>query len=325
MVSGVRIEVKSDMKYLGLVLDSRWDFREHFRRLVPRLMAAAAALARLLPNLGGPNVGCRRLYLGVVRSMALYGAPVWASALRGATVALLRKPQRVMAIRAIRGYRTISTEAACVLAGSPPWDLEAAALARLYERSRELRSRGDPPTVTERWKSHARRSTVRMWTERLADPTAGRRTVEAVRPVLSSWLDRRHGRLTFRLTQVLSGHGCFGKYLCRIARREPTTECHHCGGGEDTAQHTLEDCPSWAERRRVLRIAIGADLSLPTVAKAMVESEESWTAVLSFCEDVMAQKETAEREREAQANPDPIRRRRTGVRRRAYQALLRPP
>lgn len=325
MVSGVRIEVKSDMKYLGLVLDSRWDFREHFRRLAPRLMAAAAALARLLPNLGGPNVGCRRLYLGVVRSMALYGAPVWASALRGATVALLRKPQRVMAIRAIRGYRTISTEAACVLAGSPPWDLEATALARLYERSRELRSRGDPATVTERWKSHARRSTVRMWTERLADPTAGRRTVEAVRPVLSSWLDRRHGRLTFRLTQVLSGHGCFGKYLCRIARREPTTECHQCGGGEDTAQHTFEDCPSWDERRRVLRIAIGADLTLPTVAKAMVESEESWTAVLSFCEDVMAQKETAEREREAQANPDPIRRRRTGVRRRAYQALLRPP
>lgn len=270
-------------------------------------------------------MACRRLYLGVVRSMALYGAPIWAPALRSATVALLRQPQRVMAIRAIRGYRTISTEAACVLAGSPPWDLEAAALARLYERRRELRSGGDRATVTERWKSHARRSTVRRWTERLVEPTAGRRTVEAVRPVLASWLDRRHGRLTFRLTQVLSGHGCFGRYLCRIARREPTTECHHCAGSEDTAQHTLEGCPAWAVQRQVLRDAIGADLSLPTVVNAMVESEESWTAVLSFCEDVMAQKETAEREREAQANPDPIRRRRTGVRRRAYQALLRPP
>ena len=37
--------------------------------------------------------------------------------------------QGVMAIRFIRGYRTISGEAANLLAGMPPWDLEVQALA----------------------------------------------------------------------------------------------------------------------------------------------------------------------------------------------------
>ncbi|KOC62555.1 hypothetical protein WH47_04216 [Habropoda laboriosa] len=43
------------MRYLGLTLDSRYHFGTHFDRLVPRA-----------------------LYVGVVRSMVLYGAPVWA-------------------------------------------------------------------------------------------------------------------------------------------------------------------------------------------------------------------------------------------------------
>jgi len=71
----VRVEVGSHMKYLGLVLDSRWTFGEHFARLGPRLRGEVAGLARLLPNLGGPGEGVRCLYAAVVRSIALYGAP----------------------------------------------------------------------------------------------------------------------------------------------------------------------------------------------------------------------------------------------------------
>ncbi|XP_046974741.1 uncharacterized protein LOC124541012, partial [Vanessa cardui] len=47
----------------------------HGPRNVPPsgLVAAAGALGRILPNVGGPGGSCRRLYSGVVRSMALYG------------------------------------------------------------------------------------------------------------------------------------------------------------------------------------------------------------------------------------------------------------
>lgn len=327
MVDGAAIEVGSRMKYLGLVLDRRWDFREHFRLLAPKLIGTAAALGSLLPNVGGPNVGCRRLYMGVVRSMALYGAPIWVDALSAQNRAQLRRPQRVMAQRVIRGYRTVGHEAACLLAGSPPWDLEAEVLAVVYARKAETRARGRaaPFEVVERWRREARRALLVRWEWRLQAPTAGVRLVEAVRPHLRKWVDRKRGVLTFRLVQVLTGHGCFGQYLCRIAGREPTAVCHECGCGEDTAQHTLAECPQWASERASLVAVVGADLSLPAVVSAMVGGQRSWEAMVSFCDAVMSQKEASEREREDDPLSHPTRRRRTGRRRRGYARLLPPP
>nr|AAO72078.1 reverse transcriptase/integrase [Lymantria dispar] len=76
------------------------------------------------------------------------------------------------------------------------------------------------------------------------------------------WLERTHGVFSFRLVQVLTGHGCFGKYLHKIVRRESTPFCHHCSCDEDTAQHTLEECAAWEGERRELVAIIGADLAL---------------------------------------------------------------
>ncbi|XP_039303416.1 uncharacterized protein LOC120357319 [Solenopsis invicta] len=121
--------------------------------------------------------------------------------------------------------------------------------------------------------------------------------LEAVLPHLEEWVDRPWGGLTYRLTQVLTGHGCFGEYLCRI-EKEPTAQCHHCPAEVDSAQHTLEHCPAWEGLRGVLKDEIGEDLSLGAVIGKMVFRESSWKAVAFFCEQVMLQKEAAERERE---------------------------
>ncbi|XP_049885128.1 uncharacterized protein LOC126380050 [Pectinophora gossypiella] len=326
VIGGCRVEVKSQMKYLGLYLDPKWNFREHFRRLAPKLISAASALGRLLPNLGGPSVTCRRLYTGVVRSMALYGAPVWVGALTGPNKTMLFRAQRVMAVRVARGYRTISHEAACVLAGTPPWDLDAEVLAEVYERCAVAKAQGDGPDPEDlaRWRKRAQRNLLRRWRQRLEEPCAGLRTVAAVRPVLKEWVNRRHGSLTFRLVQILSGHGSFGRYLCHIAGREPLAVCHHCACSDDTADHTLGVCPAWAQQRAVLASVVGNDLSLPAVVNAMVGSKRAWEAMVSFCEDVVAQKEAAERTREDDPLSDPIRRRRTGRRRGVFARQLLP-
>nr|XP_032524219.1 uncharacterized protein LOC116775426 [Danaus plexippus plexippus] len=100
--------------------------------LGPRLLDAAAALGRIFPNLRGPTSSCRRLYIGVVKFIALYGIMVWANSLKNQSIAYLRAAQRVLVIRIVRGYKIISSEAAFVLAGSLPWDLEAKSLALLY-------------------------------------------------------------------------------------------------------------------------------------------------------------------------------------------------
>ncbi|XP_061729130.1 uncharacterized protein LOC133534051 [Cydia pomonella] len=176
------------MKYLGLVLDSRWNFREHFVRLTPRLMAASAALKRLMPNIGGPELASRRLYMGVERLLGIWsGGPS-------------------VSVRVAQGPP----------APGVPSCAQGIGVQKLL----------------------VRQSIVLQWEEELAGREEGHRTVEAVRPVLQDWLERERGSLTFRLVQVLTGHGCFGSYLHRFAKREVTAECHQCSCAEDTAQHT---------------------------------------------------------------------------------------
>ncbi|XP_060809051.1 uncharacterized protein LOC132903816 [Amyelois transitella] len=246
-IGGERVQVKPYIKYLGITMDPRWDFREHFKQLAPRIVGAASAMGRLLPNVGGPSARCRKLYAGVARSMALYGAPIWADKLSRANVAQLRRPQRVVANRIARAYVTVSLE---------------------------------------------------------------------------DWMDRKYGQLTYRMTQVMTGHGCFGHYLHTIGR-EPSPVCHECGEPDDTAQHTLAECERWATERVALAVALGdRDLTLHCIVSKMLGSERCWDAMSCFCETVMSQKETAEREREARAEALPCRRGRRGRRRAQYARRL---
>jgi len=76
-----------------------------------------------------------------------------------------------------------------------------------------------------------------------------------------------HGGLTFRATQLVTGHGSFGDYLVRIGRVE-SPACPHRGGAEDSARHTLEECPAWAVERGELMARVGPDLSLGAVLGA---------------------------------------------------------
>nr|XP_032522167.1 uncharacterized protein LOC116773801 [Danaus plexippus plexippus] len=119
-------------------------------------------------------------------------------------------------------------------------------------------------------------SVISQWKERLSQPKAGLATIAAVRPLFEEWLKRRHGVLTFRLTQVRTGHESFRRYLFHI-QREESPGCRHCDDQpENTVEHTVAECPAWAEHRRVLRAAIGGgDLSRPALIQAMVRSKQS--------------------------------------------------
>jgi hypothetical protein len=226
-VERVQIRVGVHLKYLGLTLDPRWSFEEHFKLLAPRLCAAAAALGRVLSNLGGPSSSCRRLYQGVIRSMALYGAPEWADCLSPRTRALLRKPQRVIAIRAVRAYRTVAHGAPCVLAGTTPWELDALVLSQVHRSRVAMCDRGERPCLEElrRVRALAQREALEAWGEALCHPAAGHRTIDAIRPVLEEWVGCRHGRFTYRLVQILTGHGCF--CFCALYAPRSAVDCSH--------------------------------------------------------------------------------------------------
>lgn len=126
---------------------------------------------------------------------------------------------------------------------------------------------------------------------------SGRRTIEAIRPHFNLWLNRRFGGLSFRMTQLLSGHGCFSSYLYRIGR-SVTMACYHCDANMDSAEHTLMECPAWELERRELGNKIDGDVTLVNVVGSIVGSVEVWNAFRRFAKSVMSTKEEAERLRQ---------------------------
>lgn len=129
------VPINAQMRYLGLVLDGR----AHFTQLALTLVGIAAALGRLLPNVGGSGSICRCLYSGIIRSMALYGAPLWVEALTAQLKALLRSSQRIIAVRAIRGYRAVSWTTAMLLTNDPIPELPAEMLSEVYRYGKASR------------------------------------------------------------------------------------------------------------------------------------------------------------------------------------------
>ena len=67
--------------FLGIQLDRRFSFGEHLQIATAKAIQCRAALAWLIPDIGGPREAKRRLVASVVNSKLLYAAPVWTSAL----------------------------------------------------------------------------------------------------------------------------------------------------------------------------------------------------------------------------------------------------
>lgn len=255
-----------------------------------------------MPNLRGPDETKRRLYAHVIHSVLLYAAPVWAEKFAESKTQQIpiKRIQRGVAIRVIRGYKTISYEAATLLAKMPPLFLLAARQRRVYVRMKELKESEEEITAKARdeVKNMADLLMQRQWAIYMSNPTSpGLRVRNAILSIFNEWLTRRHGDLTFHLTQILTGHGSFGLFLFRICKVDSAL-CPYCKKDEDTPQHTLEICPRWEVWRINLKRIVGNDLEFGILLKVMTRDSTKWKAAVEFARGVMAEKEKEEWKRQ---------------------------
>lgn len=98
-----------NQRYLGVQLDTRLSFVEHVSTVAAGAKKAAAALGRLMPNVGGPSQSKRTLLMSVVHSQLLYVSAIWSGRVLEVQKCrnLLLQAKRCAALRVAKCYHTV--------------------------------------------------------------------------------------------------------------------------------------------------------------------------------------------------------------------------
>ena len=70
-VRGTRIESKRAIKYLGIILDDRLNFKQHVKYIGENASVTQGALARMMPNIGRSGPFKRRIIFPLLTSIFL--------------------------------------------------------------------------------------------------------------------------------------------------------------------------------------------------------------------------------------------------------------
>ncbi|KAI4476974.1 hypothetical protein M0804_013154 [Polistes exclamans] len=140
-----------------------------------------------------------------------------------------------------------------MVAGIIPLDHLAPQLAEVYATLSDAEG-PVPPGINAALGANTRRVAIASWKEEEIGLTGvtgetGARVRAAIADRLDEWVERPYSiSTTFHTTQLMTGHGCFPAFLCRIGKAA-SPQFFHCGANMDDADHTLVDCPAWMSER----------------------------------------------------------------------------
>ena len=279
-VGEVTAGTKAAIRYLGVMLDTKLTFWDQIRKGADKAAEVTASLSRMMANIGGPRPCVRRLLLRTAESIMLYGAEIWADAMRYEKYRKrLSAVQRRGALRVTSSYRTVSEPAVLVIAGVIPVDLLAQGRKFVHEMEGTL--------GRARSREVAKEQALGAWQRRWMEDTRGRWTAKLIGE-LSTWFNRRHGEVNYYLTQMLTGHGLFCAYLHRMGK-VGSPQCRYCGAQKDDALHTFFHCGRWVLERGRIDEALG-QISPDNIVGVMLQCERNWTMVAGFVQDVLLKK-----------------------------------
>lgn len=285
--AGHAIASKPSLRYLGVQIDMKLGFAEHAELASERAAIAAKQLGFIMPNTGGPRQKSRRLLASVVTSRLLYAAPFWFETMLARGWKKMAAVHRRSQLRVACCYRTVSHGAAAVVSGIPPIHLLAKERTEVYKGS----------TVEE-----AKRSLLDVWQKEWDSCPEGRWTHKLIGNI-EVWHSRRFGNVTFHMSQILTGHGCFSAYLKRFKIQDSDC-CAQCGHSPDNAEHGFFRCDAWENWRRQTCAEIGVDeLSPENLVERMLLSPDSWTVISRLMSRIMGTRESEERLRQMQPTP----------------------
>ena len=133
------LEQVQKIKYLGIIFDSKLNFREHIMYISSKCTRLIHALSKLAKQSWGlSHAMLHTMYKGEILPLLLYGAPVWIEALeKECNKTVYNRVQRLINIKITKAFWTTSSEALCTLTGLIPIVIRVEEAAKLYNIMRK--------------------------------------------------------------------------------------------------------------------------------------------------------------------------------------------
>lgn len=124
-LDGISVPVRQNIKYLGFVLDSRFNWLDHLDAVREKVSSFTMNLKRTnTRDFGSPNSLRKTWYQSVIDKQITYGFVCWFPDLRIHALRRLSSCQRIGLLSILNSYRSVSTDALCVLSGVPPISID---------------------------------------------------------------------------------------------------------------------------------------------------------------------------------------------------------
>ncbi|KAI4472916.1 hypothetical protein M0802_016427 [Mischocyttarus mexicanus] len=129
----------AETKYLGVFIGTRFNMSAHITYVSNKSKVIFSKLASVAKaNWGLSTNTMKAIYKGVFVPIISYAAAGWADKINVHHKRRLTQAQRYALIRVTKAYRTISTDALCIIAGATPIDLLLVEIRNLYFLRRNI-------------------------------------------------------------------------------------------------------------------------------------------------------------------------------------------
>lgn len=293
-LNGVTLAYKKEVKYLGVTIGERMNFRNHLEAIKNKLPPLVGAMTRMTKKEWGiGRRGINSLHSGLFAACALYAVPVWCELLETKTgIRLLDCCERIALLGGVNVCRTVSTAAMEVIGGNLPWRYEAILRTAKYCIKRELpiRTKGimDPAEVAslERSKVLAALETrlYEKWQGKWDTSIVGRTTHAFIKDVRFS----KENAWFFPQMYtgfLLTGHGGFNSFLSTRGLAE-IASCVACGDPNENWEHVIYGCPLYADiRREYITPHISVLHNASEDSSSLVRTETAFNDLMRFANE----------------------------------------
>jgi len=272
---GGRIRSVPDTKYLGLLLSEGFNFLKHAINLLESSTDVFSRLKSVRKSKWGASAALSLLiYKAVYIPRLLHGCRTWYPSVTTADIRnKMESAQRRVLLAVTGAYNTTSTRALQVLAGTPPIFLHIESAIRIQEGMQ---------------KSDSERILAEQWQALWNGSTKGRWTYEFL-PDINT---RIHTPITFDhyTAQIITGHGDYNGKLHNFNLAD-SPRCS-CGHPEESAEHMLNDCPTFDDLRATLQVSLSkCGVEWPCERQAFANSRNAWSALETFSRKALIRKE----------------------------------